>query len=170
MHPLAIHPLRPGRGVARELLGRQDPVPGRVLHIDVQGGAAHVQDNVNVDVERVRDTLLDGKGVLLGAAPPARELGPEEDQRDERDGDSPLAAARGAGYVLRFGFCCGVGGGMLVWGGRGLLEGTTHTEGVKCADEVAWFCAKGVFVELALLIAVHHGGDVARAALCRRAL
>ncbi len=104
VNPLAIHPMRPGSRVAGEPVGSQDAVARGVLDVDVQVGAAHADDHVEVDGQDVGDALFDGEGVLLGAAPPAGELGPEEEEGDERHGDGPFAARGGVGYVLGFGF------------------------------------------------------------------
>ena len=109
MYPLAIHPLPPVRRLPLQLLGGQDAVARGVLDVDVQVDAAHAQDDVEVEVEDARDALFDGERVLLGAAPPVAQLGPEEEQGDEPHGDGPFAAARGPGYILRFGFGCGEG-------------------------------------------------------------
>lgn len=76
VHALGIHPLAPGGGLARQLAGRQDAIARGVLDVDVQVAALHLDDDVEVDLHVVADALFDGKGVRLGAAPPAANLGP----------------------------------------------------------------------------------------------
>jgi hypothetical protein len=71
MHPLPVHPMRPQRRVPRQGPRGQDAVPGGVLHVDVQVGAAHAHHHVQVDGQDVGDGLLDCEGVLLLAAPPS---------------------------------------------------------------------------------------------------
>lgn len=102
---LLVNPLAPGCGLALEPVSSEDTVAGGVLDVDVQVGALHAHDHVHVDLQVVADALLDREGVRLGAAPPARQLGPDENQRDKDHRHGPLAAARGARYVLGFGFC-----------------------------------------------------------------
>lgn len=106
VNPLVVDPVLPHRRVAMQPGGGQDAVAGRVLHVDVDVLALHLDDNVEVDVEGVGDALFDGKGVRFRAAPPAGGFGPEEDEGDEADEDGPFAAGGGAGYVLGFGFGC----------------------------------------------------------------
>lgn len=99
---LYVDPLGPRGGVALELGGGEDAVAGGVLDVDVQVGALHPHDRVQVDLHVVAHTLLDSERVLLGAAPPPRQLGPHEDEGDEDHGDGPFSAARGSGDILGF--------------------------------------------------------------------
>lgn len=92
VHALAVDPVRPEGGVALEPLGGVDAVARGVLDVDVQVLAAHLDDHVDVDGQDVADALFDGEGVLLLAAPPAGQLGAEEDEGDEHHGDGPFAA------------------------------------------------------------------------------
>lgn len=101
---LLVYPVAPGGGLTLEPVGGEDAVARSVLDVDVKVGALHAHDHVHVDLQVVADALLDRKGVRLGAAPPARQLGPDEDQRDKDHRHGPLAAARGARYVLGFRF------------------------------------------------------------------
>lgn len=101
VHALCVHPLLPVGGVAGQLVAGEDPVARRVLHVDVQIAAAHLDDDVEVDLHVVADALFDGKRVVLGAAPPAANLRPQEDAGDEEHGDGPFAAARRLCHILR---------------------------------------------------------------------
>lgn len=102
VNPLVVNPVLPHRRIAMELGSSQDPVAGSVLHVDVDVLALHLDDDVEVDIQRMGDALFDGEGVRFGAAPPPGGFGPEEDQGDEADEDGPFAAGGGAGYVLGF--------------------------------------------------------------------
>lgn len=105
-----VHPLGPLGRVAVQHGGGEDSVTRGVLDVDVEVGAEHVDDNVEVDLHLVRDSLFDGKVVRLFAAPPAGRLGAHEDKGDEDHCDSPFAAAGGAGYVFGLGFGKGIKG------------------------------------------------------------
>lgn len=102
---LVVDPVTPGGRLALEAVRGKDSVAGGVLDVDMQIGALHLHHHVHVDLQIVADAFLDGKGVRLGATPPPRQLGPDEDQRHDDHRDCPFAAARGARYVLGFGFC-----------------------------------------------------------------
>lgn len=104
VYALVVDPVLPRGGLALEAVRGKNAIAGSVLDVDVQVGALHLHDNVHVDLEVMADALFDGKGVLLGAAPPPRQLGPDEDEGDEDHGDGPFAAARGARYILGFRF------------------------------------------------------------------
>lgn len=93
VHARAVDPLRPGGVVHLEAGGGHDAVPRGVLDVDVDVLAPHVHHRVHVDLHRLAHALFHGKGVRLHAAPPARQLGPRQDRRDEQHGHRPLAAA-----------------------------------------------------------------------------
>ena len=76
----AIDPLVPSGGVLLEAGGGENAVAGGVLDVDVQVLALHLEDNVEVDLQAVADTLFHGEGVVLGAAPPPAQLGPQQQQ------------------------------------------------------------------------------------------
>lgn len=90
---LLVDPLRPHGGVAVQARGREDAVAGGVLDVDVQVGALHAHDRVEIDLHGVAHALLDREGVLLGAAPPPGQLGPDEHEGDDDHGDGPFPAA-----------------------------------------------------------------------------
>lgn len=102
---LGVDPLRPLGGIAVQLGGGEDAVARGILDVDVQVGALHVDDNVEVDLHGAGDALFDGKVVRLGAAPPAADLAAHEDERYEGHGHRPLAAACRPGNI--FGLCLG---------------------------------------------------------------
>ena len=74
MHPLGIDPLIPIGRIFAQLLAREDAIAAGVLNIDVEVGAAHGDDDVEVDLQLVRHALLDGKQMRFVAAIPAPEL------------------------------------------------------------------------------------------------
>lgn len=102
MHPLLVHPLVPASALPSQLVGRENTIARGVLDVDVQISALHTDDDVEVDLHLVRDSLLDGEVVCFVAAPPAGDFGPEEDDGDDGHCDRPLAAAGGAGDIFGF--------------------------------------------------------------------
>jgi hypothetical protein len=100
-------PLRPARWVLAQQVASEGAVAGGVLHVDVQVGAAHADDDVEVDLHVVRDALLDGEGLRRCACEPARRLGPGQPDacEDQRDGPGGGIAALDEVRLLRFG--CG---------------------------------------------------------------
>ena len=58
-----------------EYVARQYPVAARVGHVHVQIVASHGYDDVNINLEVVRNALLDTEGVSRSALPPPPELG-----------------------------------------------------------------------------------------------
>lgn len=50
MHALGIHPLRPTGRIFAQRLPRQDAIAAGILHVDVEIGAAHGNDDVEVDL------------------------------------------------------------------------------------------------------------------------
>lgn len=89
----------PRRVVALEGLPRGDAVARRVLHVDVEVCAGHLDGNVKVHLQGVRDALFDAEGVRRGTRVPARELGGDEVGADEGEEEGRDAAMLGAGQV-----------------------------------------------------------------------
>lgn len=112
MHPLGVHPLIPAGRIFPQRLAGQDAVATGVLHVDVEVGAAHGNDDVEVDLELMRHPFLHGEEVRFMSAIPAPELGHCQDggrnQQEER-GVAPRGAAAGVG-----GFGFGWEGGRVV--------------------------------------------------------
>lgn len=50
MHPLSIHPLIPIGRIFAQRLPREDAIAAGILHVDVEIGAAHGNDDVEVDL------------------------------------------------------------------------------------------------------------------------
>lgn len=100
-----LHPQRPAGVLAVEQVAREDAVAGGVLDVDVQRVAGHVDDDVEVELELVRDALFHAEVVLFCAAPPCFELREAEDRADCQNQDCPLPAAAGRCRVGSFGFC-----------------------------------------------------------------
>jgi len=105
MHFLGIHPHRPGRGVFAQHVPGEDTVARGVLHVDVQVGASHVHDGVEVDLQRVRDALFDTELLRFAAGVPAAELRDGEEGGEEDEEEGGVAAGGGAAGVGGFGFC-----------------------------------------------------------------
>lgn len=93
VHALCVNPLVPGRGIALQLVSSENAVTRCVLDVDVEVIAVHLDNNVEVDLHVVPDTLFDGKRVMLSSAPPLAYLGPQEDGGDEEHGNGPFAAS-----------------------------------------------------------------------------
>lgn len=106
MHALGVDPLLPVRGVAPQQIAGEDAVARGVLHVEVQVRTAHGDDDVEVDLQVVRDALLDAEVVRLVALPPAVQLREGEEQADGEEEGGDLAAAAGGERVGRFGFSC----------------------------------------------------------------
>ena len=64
----------------------------------------HRDDDVEVDLQVVRDALFDAEVVRLVSLPPAAELGEGQDEACEEEEGGDLAAAAGGQGVGRFGF------------------------------------------------------------------
>lgn len=139
MPPLVPIPLRPRRRVLLQACPGEDAVPARVLHVHVHVLAAHLDDDVEVDLQVMADAGLDAELVSRGAFPPAAELGGGEVEGGEGEEDGPFAA----------------GGGLLGVGRFGLGEGIERLdEGFGVVGGAA-----EVLVQVALVVvAVHDGG------------
>lgn len=99
-----VHPQLPGGVFALEKFAGEDAVAGGVLDVDAERVAGHVDDDVEVELELVRDTFFHAEVVLFGAAPPCFELVEAEESADGEDEDGPLAAAGGRCCIGWFGF------------------------------------------------------------------
>ncbi len=106
MHPLRINPVIPARRVAREHVPGKDAVAAGVLDVDVQVGAFHGEDDVEVDLEFVGNAFFDAEEVGFVAMVPAEELGEGEDGGDDDESEGGVAARGAAASVGGFCFCC----------------------------------------------------------------
>lgn len=99
-------PMRPGGGVFAQQVAGQGAVAGRVLHVDVQVGAAHGDDDIEVDLHIVRNAFLDGEGLCGCAGEPARYFAPREVDACEDEGYCPGGGVTALDKVCLFGFSC----------------------------------------------------------------
>jgi hypothetical protein len=97
-------PLAPVGLVQLEGDAGQDAVAGGVLDVDVDLVAVHGHDHVDVDLQRVRDALLDREGVVDGAGEPAPRLRQHQPGGSDQQEDGPGVATAGAREVRRLGF------------------------------------------------------------------
>lgn len=107
--PLDDHaraPRIPHRRCHRQHLPREHSVSTCVLHVDMQVFTLHCDDDVQVQLQVVRDALLHAEGVCRRSRPPAPELGDCEPCTEDNDGDGPHAAIVGFGEVGLLGFRC----------------------------------------------------------------
>lgn len=89
--PLQVlaRPLAPVGGIFAQQVTGKRAVTGSVLHVNVEIGAPHGDDDVEVDLHVMRDTLLDGEGLRGRAGEPARNLGPGQVETCQDEGDCP---------------------------------------------------------------------------------
>ena len=105
---LALAPLAEVGGVFAEQVACEGSVAGCVLHVHVEVGARHCDNNVDVDLHVVGDALLNGEGLRGLAGPPARDFGPGEVDACAEEEDGPRGRVATAGQVCLFGFGCEV--------------------------------------------------------------
>ena len=103
-------PLHPRRGILLQRHTRQYSVSTRVLHVDMQVLALHLDDDVEIDLQIMADALLHAERVRRVAHPPSSQLGAREPDAGEDEHDGPDAARVGLFGVRRFGFGEGVEG------------------------------------------------------------
>jgi hypothetical protein len=84
----------------------QGAVAGSVLHVDVEVGAAHGYNDVEVYLHVVGDAFLDGELLGGGAGVPARYLGPREVDACENEGDRPGGGVAALYEVCLLGLGC----------------------------------------------------------------
>ena len=77
-----VNPLFPIRGVLRQHIASEYAIAGSVLHIDVQVGTEHRDNDVEVYLQVVGDAFLDAEEVGFMAGVPAPELSEGEDGAD----------------------------------------------------------------------------------------
>lgn len=111
MHtPLGVlaRPLRPAGRILAQQIACESAIAGRVLHVDVQIGAAHGDDNVEIDLHVVRNALLHGECLCCRAGEPARGFGPGEPDacEDERYGPRGGVATLNKVCLFGFGYSC----------------------------------------------------------------
>ena len=98
-------PLRPACRILSQQVAGERAITRGILHIDVQVGTAHGDNDIEVDLHFVRNTLFDREGLRRCSGEPARGFGPGEPDacEDERDGPGGGIAALDKVGLLRFG-------------------------------------------------------------------
>ena len=110
MHaPIHINPMAPIRRVPVQEVASKDAIPAGVLDVDVQIGAEHGDDDVEVYLQVVGDAFFDAEEVGFVAGVPATEFGEGEHGGDYDEEEGRVAACGGA---------TGVGWFCLGWGGN----------------------------------------------------
>lgn len=99
-----VHPQLPACLLSLQQVAREDVVAGSVLDVDAQRVARHADDDVQVQLQLVRNAFLDAEVVALGAFEPGAELGEGQEGADGEDHDGPLPAAAGRRGVRPLGF------------------------------------------------------------------
>ena len=169
-----IGPLAPVGGIFGQQIAGEDAVARGILDVDVEVVAEHGDDDVEVDLELVGDSLLDRKEVGFMAAVPAQEFadGEEEGEGDQEEGG--VAAGGGATGIGRFGFgwegrrvsavdALEKAGRLVLARGKVRPSATEKkrglTEGIECPDVLAETTAvlvpKGALVKATVCEAIH---------------
>ena len=99
-----VHPVGSHCAILLEQVPSENPVATGILDIDVEVGALHIDDDVEIDLQVVGDALLDGKKVRFGAGPPSAQLGECEEGGDDDENDGHVATPGGAAGICRFCF------------------------------------------------------------------
>lgn len=73
---ILARPLCPTCSILAQQVASECAITSCILHVDVQVGAAHSNDDVEVDLHVMRDALLDGEGLCRCACEPARGFSP----------------------------------------------------------------------------------------------
>lgn len=98
-------PLRPAGRVLSQQVASEGAITRGILHVHVQVGAAHGDNDIEIDLHFVRDALFDGEGLSRCSGEPARGFSPGQPDacEDERDGPGGGIAALDEVGLLRFG-------------------------------------------------------------------
>lgn len=96
----------PARRISREHVPSEDAITAGVLDVDVEVGAFHGKDDVEVYLEFVRDAFFDAEEVCFVAMVPAEELGEGEDSGDYDESEGGVSAGGAAASIGGFCFCC----------------------------------------------------------------
>ena len=83
VHALLVTPLGPGGGIFLQHFAGEDAVSRCVLHVDGDVFAMHGDDDIDVDLQGMRDALFNAETVCHGASKPTAGLA--EDERDGGD-------------------------------------------------------------------------------------
>jgi hypothetical protein len=159
MHALAVDPLRPAGAVFLQLRSGEDTVARSVLDVDVKVIALHLHDDIEVDLQVMRNALLHREVVSLVSLPPPRRLGPKEHNGEEDHGHRPLAAARRLRDILRFRFSYDKVSIFPKHAEQRCKGALVRTKGIESAHNIP-FGPKVVLAEAGLFEAVHGCGQV----------
>lgn len=100
MHPAGVDPMAPAGRILAQHVTRQDSIAGGILHVDVEVGAEHGNDYVQVDLQVVRHAFFDREQLRFMATVPSAEFGEGEiggDDEEEERGVAPGGAPSGIG-------------------------------------------------------------------------
>jgi hypothetical protein len=128
MSTFCILPVRPDGEVAGESLRSHDAVARGVLDVEVYIVALHGDDNVEVELQVVRDALFDAEGVVGFAHVPAAHLGHCQQERGQGEEERPHSSILRLCLVRGFGFGCCVSRSAWVLCRQ---RRPTRTKGVK---------------------------------------
>lgn len=84
MRPARIDPMGPIGGIFRQQIAGEDAVARGILDVDVKVVAEHGDDDVEINLHLVGDSLFDGEEMGFMAAVPAEEFA---DGEEDGDGD-----------------------------------------------------------------------------------
>lgn len=98
-----VHPQFPRGIFALEEVAGEDAVTRGVLNVDTECVAWHVDHNIQIQLQFVRDTLLHAELVVFRAAPPCFQLVEAQQGTDCQDKHRPLSAACGGCCIRRLG-------------------------------------------------------------------
>lgn len=104
MHSAGVDPVAPVRGVFAQHIAREDAVARSVLHVDVEVGAGHGDDDIQINLQVVRYAFFDGEEVRFMSTVPTAELGEGEAGGDYDEKERRVAPRGAAARVGGFGF------------------------------------------------------------------
>jgi hypothetical protein len=99
-------PVRPESRVAREGLTGHDTISRGILNVDVHVVALHGDDDVEVELQVVRDALFHAERVVSLAHVPSAHLGHCQQERGQGEKERPHSSILRLCRVGRFGFGC----------------------------------------------------------------
>lgn len=128
---MTARPPRPSGRIPAQHVAREYSITRCILDVDVEVGAEHGHDDVEVNLEFVGDALFDGEEVGFVAGVPPPELGEGEEGTDCDEEEGRVASGGSATSVGGFGF--GWGGCSVSWS-AGDGNGNGHPQYAKEDD------------------------------------